>query len=195
MPGLDRHTFVPWPECNRPQGLVTSPLECYAPTLPRLQAVHLSIRMASVRRSFSSQVSLSSAMIFSVSWGVKQSTVRSQGVCARGWGMSKEPGSQERDFRVLGFKLQAPPIPVCEILVTYRRHGSSREHVPEQRSQNKSRGEERTDTPARHWKAAANLNSSSQGMQALLINGTVPGLLPTYVLEGPHTSGGPPNLQ
>lgn len=36
---------------------------CAAP----IPAAHLSIRMASVRRSFSSQVSLSSAMIFSVS--------------------------------------------------------------------------------------------------------------------------------
>lgn len=33
------------------------------------RATHLSMRMASVLRSFSSHVSLSSAMIFSVSWG------------------------------------------------------------------------------------------------------------------------------
>lgn len=50
--------------------------------MPPLQAAHLSIRMASVRRSFSSQVSFSSAMIFSVSWGVRQSTVSSQDVRA-----------------------------------------------------------------------------------------------------------------
>lgn len=31
-------------------------------------------------------------------------------------GMSKDTGELERDCRVLGVKLQVPPIPACEIL-------------------------------------------------------------------------------
>lgn len=54
-------------------------------------ATHLSIRMASVRRSFSSQVSLSSAMIFSVSWRARQSTVRTQAV-----GINRSVGARKR---------------------------------------------------------------------------------------------------
>lgn len=56
---------------------------------------HLSMRMASVLRSFSSQVSLSSAMIFSVSCGARESSMRRvlrPGCQARG-GETPIPGS------------------------------------------------------------------------------------------------------
>lgn len=77
FPGSEARTL--W-LCPHPQACSPPP----RPPLPR--TAHLSIRMASVRLSFSSQVSLSSAMIFSVSWGARPSTVRSQGVCACGGG-------------------------------------------------------------------------------------------------------------
>lgn len=74
-------------------GLLAAPL----PLGLSFPAAHLSIRMASVRRSFSSQVSLSSAMIFSVSWGLRQSTVS-----CRGWGQGRgqwRHGCQEKELQ------------------------------------------------------------------------------------------------
>ena len=63
--------------------------------------------------------------------------------------------SQERDFRVLGFKPQASPIPASEIR---RARGELSltgffcERAPEQGSQ--IRKEEKANTPGRFWKAA-----------------------------------------
>lgn len=74
-----------------PPGVWVSKAGCSHPWT-RYPTTHLSIRMASVRRSFSSQVSLSSAMIFSVSWGARQSTVRSQGVW---WGVKRCRGAKK----------------------------------------------------------------------------------------------------
>lgn len=94
-------TGLPWAGMWPPQGagaqhwragLSAHPAQAtglLAATLPlglSFPNAHLSIRMASVRRSFSSQVSLSSAMIFSVSWGLRQSTVSCQG-----WGQGRGP--------------------------------------------------------------------------------------------------------
>lgn len=95
--------------------------------------------MASVRRSFSSQVSLSSAMIFSVSWGARQSMVRPQAVCACvRVACQRARGSQERGCRALGLRCPGPSrhMRFWGIKVKYNR--LSRAHPVEQGQQTKS---------------------------------------------------------
>lgn len=102
-----QYRFVPWLACNLPQGLgFQGSQACSQPP-----SAHLSIRMASVRRSFSSQVSLSSAMIFSVSWGSETEHGEIPGsVCMYvGWGVQGYRGVRKGAAEPWGSDTQALP--------------------------------------------------------------------------------------
>lgn len=133
-------------------------------------------------------------MIFSVSWGVRQSTVEIPGrACTCGDAVTGYRGARKSDCRVLGFKLQIPPTPARETLGAQGELQQTwlflRTCPRTQRAKQIRRGE-RANSPGRHWKAGPKQNRSSQGMAARL-NGTVPWFLPTYVLEGPILQVGP----
>lgn len=133
-------------------------------------------------------------MIFSVSWGVRQSTVEIPGrACTCGDAVTGYRGARKSDCRVLGFKLQTPPTPAREILGAQGELQQTwffLQTCPRTQRAKQIRREEKANSPGRHWKAGPKQNRSSQGMAARL-NGTVPGFLPTYVLEGPILQVGP----